>query len=103
MRNASLFNPPGNPAPNISVFKELVIQDLQRVHFKKEHQKDIHENVESLCQKKNVIIYTVDKGGGTVLLNKPDYLDEMDNLLLDTETFTIIKRDNTNLYKRQLI
>lgn len=70
LRNASLFNPPVKPAPSISVFKEFVLQALQRVQFKKEYQKDIHEGIESLCKRKNQIIHPADKGGGIVLLKK---------------------------------
>lgn len=37
-----------------------------------------------------------------MLLNKQDYLNEMDNLLSDKETYTILKRDPTNLYKKAI-
>lgn len=33
LRNASLFNPPDKPAPSITVFKNLVLQEIQRVQF----------------------------------------------------------------------
>lgn len=62
MRNASLFNPPGKPAPSITVFKELVLCDLQQIKFKRECQKDINEGIASLCERKNVIIRPADKG-----------------------------------------
>lgn len=101
LRNASLFNLPGKPAPSTTMFKELVLHDLQ-VQFKKEHQKDINEGIASLCERKNLIIRPADKGGGIVLLKEQDYLDEMEHLLSDRDTYTVLKRDPTNVYKRSL-
>lgn len=60
------------------------------MHFKKEHQKDIHDGIESLCERINLIIRPADKGGGIVLLKKQNYLDEMDHLLSDRDTYTIL-------------
>lgn len=52
LRNASLFSPPGKPAPSVTVFKELVLQDLQRVNFKRERLKNHEEGIASLCKRK---------------------------------------------------
>lgn len=82
LRNASIFNPPGKSAPSIGAFKDLVLQDLQEVAFKnrKKQQSIVTEGIKSLCDRKNLIIRPADKGGGTMLLRKQDYLEEIRNL-----------------------
>lgn len=43
-----------------------------------------------------------DKGGGIVPLKKEDYIQEMNNLLADQNTYQILKKDATHSYKRSL-
>lgn len=39
---------------------------------------------------------------GIVLLKKEDYLKEMELLLSDRDTYTILKKDPINIYKKSL-
>lgn len=72
LRNASTFNPPRNPAPTIVVFKDLVLQDLQKVVFKnyKKQQSIATDSIKTLCERKDLIIRPRYRGRGTVLLKK---------------------------------
>lgn len=54
-----------------------------------------------LCERKDLIIRPADKGG-IVLLKKTDYLNEMECLLSGRDTYTILKKDPINMYKKSL-
>lgn len=56
----------------------------------------------SLCEINYLIIRLADKGGGTVLLRKQDYLEEMENLLSYKNTYMILKKGPPNQYKKLL-
>lgn len=48
---------------------------------------------------KDLIIRPADKRGGILLLKRQDYKEEMKNLLSDRDTYTILKKDTTNINK----
>lgn len=71
----------------------------------KNHEKKqsiVNEGIKSLYERKDPIIHPADKGGGTVVLKKQDYLEEMKNVLSDENTYKILIKDPNNQYKRLL-
>lgn len=57
LSNASLFNPPGNEALNISVFKELVLKDIEQLKIKKSYNNmKFREGLESLKNRDDIIV-----------------------------------------------
>lgn len=87
------LTPPGKLSSNLSVFKELVLKAYSRLHlFFKVQQKEIHESIKSLCNRKDFIILPADKGGGIVELRRQDYQEKMSKLLADRETCSILKK-----------
>lgn len=48
------------------------------------------------------MIRPADKGGGIVLLNKSDYMDEMHRILGDRETYIELPKNPTLEYKKEL-
>lgn len=103
LRNASLFNPPGFMPPSISVFKELVLKDLDKLKIRK-YYKDtrFHEGLESLKQRSDIIIRPADKGGGIVVMDKSSYVSEMNRILSDTDTYIPLSHDPIFKYKKEL-
>lgn len=104
LSNPSLFNPPGNTAPAINVFRNLVLNDLEKLPNKRIHQDPkIQIGLKSLCEKKNLIICPAYKGGGIVVLDKDTYIQEMKRLLDDHTTYSLLPGDPTSNYKKALI
>lgn len=97
LSNASIFNPPGALNPNLAVFKELMIKDLQDFEIKNRPDTYARDSVRTLCENKNLIIRPADKVGGIVLLDKSDYQQEMNNLLSDRHTYQILRGDQTSM------
>ena len=55
--------------------------------------KDIFTALKSLSKRENLVICKPDKGNGVVLMNKNDYHDKMNTILLDREKFAPITSD----------
>lgn len=96
----SLFNPPGNTSSNITVFKDLIIWQLMWASSKSQPHREVQNGINSLCDRKNSVIRPVDKGVGIVLLNKEDYLEQINNNFLDTYTYEVLRKEPTCLYKK---
>ena len=103
LSNASLFNPPGNLAPSLKVFRDVLLRDLDLMEIKKARlNKAMQEGLDQLCTNKELVVRPVDKGGGIVVLDRLDYLKEMNNILGDHNTYSILQSDPKNIYKREL-
>lgn len=103
LSNPPLFNPPGTMAPAISVFRSLVLRDLDLLPSKKTYlDPNIKKGLKSLCEQKNLIIRPADKGGTIVILNKEDYITKMNEILGDSSTYSLIQSDPTATFKRSL-
>ena len=64
LANPSLFNPSGNMAPAINVFRSLVLQDLDVLPNKRIHvDPRVKTGLKQLCDQKDLIIRPADKGG----------------------------------------
>lgn len=48
---------------------------------------DIERGIRALEKKKQIVIRSADKGGGLVILNKSDYLAELNRLVHDAKTY----------------
>lgn len=99
LTNASTFNPPGNLNPNLAVFKDLMIRDLEEYNIKNRLDTYVQNSVRTLCERKGLIICPANKGGGIVLLDIQDYQCELKNLLVDWLTYKILNRDPTSTKK----
>ncbi|NJL81593.1 MAG: hypothetical protein HC917_27720, partial [Richelia sp. SM2_1_7] len=51
--------------------------------------------LKQLIDNRNIVIKPADKGGGIVIMNKDMYLNKMNTLLNDTNTYDIITTDDT--------
>ena len=84
LSNASLFNPPGGMAPNIKVFRDVLLRDLEKIDVRKTKlNKSLQAGFDQLCEEKSIVIRPADKGGGIVILNKSDYLEVLGNIVGD--------------------
>ena len=59
--------------------------------------------LQELRNNKEIMILGADKGRATVVLNTKDYKDKVMKLLKDTNTYEVLKKDPTNLFKTRLI
>ena len=59
--------------------------------------------LQELKKQDDIMILPADKGKATVILDKSDYENKIQNLLSDTKTYEILKKDPTNSVKNQLI
>lgn len=103
LSNPSLLNPPGPIAPSIKVFRDLVLQDLDKLSMKKIYSDpNIKTGLKQLCERKDLTIRPADKGGGIVILDKNDYHLEMIRILSDTDTYSRIPNIPTSTFKKTL-
>lgn len=103
LSNPSLFNPPGPTAPSIKVFRDLVLQDVDKLPMKKVFSDpNIKIRLKQLFERKYLTIRPADKGGGIVILDKSDYHLEMTRILSDTETYSRIPNNPTSIFKKSL-
>lgn len=103
LSNPSLFNPPNNTSHSINVFKDLVLHNLDKLPNKRIHQDPaITSCINALCDRKDLIIRSADKGGGIVVLDKEDYIAEMNRFLDHQTTYWVLLKDPTVEYKQAL-
>lgn len=57
--------------------------------------KDIEIGIDTLCKNKNLVI----KGGGIVILDRKDYMQEMYRIIGDVETYTPLPSNPNDRYK----
>ena len=50
-----------------------------------------HRTIKNLKNNKSIVICKKDKGTGTVIMNKKDYYDKLDNIIKDTKKFKVLK------------
>ena len=71
----------------------------QTCPLRKEHMKALQE----LKQNENLVILRPDKGSGTVLMNKSDYVTKMNSILSDNQKFSPdVQTDNVHLVEKQI-
>lgn len=87
LTNASLFNSPGALAPSLKVFRDVVLRDFDQVPINRvKTDREFVAGLDSLCEKKDLVIRPADKGG-IIILDKKDYLTEMHRILGDRDTY----------------
>ena len=64
--------------------------------------KDELHALRRLRNDKDIVILPADKGRGTVVMDKKDYMDKMDSLVNDKEIYEPLKRDPTPALQRRL-
>lgn len=90
-------------APSISVFRSLVLQDLDTLPNKRTYtDPKLKKGLKQLCERRNLIIRPADKGGAIIVLDKDAYIREMGRILDDSDTYSRIPGDPTSVYKREL-
>lgn len=96
LSNPSIFNPPCPMAPLIKVFRDMVLRDLEALPPKKTYSDpNIKIGLKSLCERKSLIIHPADKGGGILILDKPDYHSEITKILSDATTYIKLPKNPT--------
>lgn len=101
MSNPSLFNPPVPVAPAITIFKDLFLNDLAKLPPKTVYRYPLPKvGLQSLCDRKDLVIRPADKGGGIVVLDKIDYENEMYRILNDQDTFKELSNNPTMSFKK---
>ncbi|XP_072043129.1 uncharacterized protein [Amphiura filiformis] len=65
--------------------------------------KDERQAVKDLKKEDSIIILPADKGRATVILDKDEYNEKVNNLLGDTKTYEELSSDPTQKYKRKLV
>lgn len=76
-------------SPSVQIFKEMVVKDpvaLKTPRFRSNN--DFQLNLQQICARNDIVIRPADKGGGIVILNKGDNLEEINRLLSDNTTYT---------------
>lgn len=102
LRNASLFNPPSTGAPNVTVFRDLVLKDLANLNVRSaQTQHNIKVGLEALMNRKDIVIRPADKGGA-IVMDHDSYNNEILRILSDTNTYSSLPSDPTSDFKREL-
>lgn len=103
LKNKSLFNPVNTTNQHVEVFKNLVLKDLDKVVPKRNiNPPHIQEGIEQLQDSKSIVIRPAYKGGGVVILDKTYYDSQINEMLLDANTYVELKNDPTNAYRADL-
>ncbi len=61
------------------------------------------ESLRSLSKNESILILPADKGRCTVVLDRTQHDEKAKALLSDTDTYELLKKDPTSVYKRQII
>lgn len=81
----------------------MVSHDLNQLRIKKiTDPQYIKRGIQSLAERKDIVIRPADKGGGLVILSKEYYQSEMVRLLSDHDTYRVLSKDPMLLYKVEL-
>ena len=64
--------------------------------------KDERQALKRLKNDDDIVILPADKGRVTVVMDKTDYRDKMDELVNDKQTYEVLKRDPTPALQRKL-
>jgi len=65
--------------------------------------KDERRVIDDLKKRQDIMILAADKGKATVVLDKDDYKTKVKQMLSDTKTYEVLKKDPTTNYKRKLV
>lgn len=88
---------------SIKVFRDILLRDLDRLKIKNSKMiRDLELGLDQLCKRKDLVVRPADKEGGIVVLNKSDYLHELDRILGDRATYTPLKSDPRIKYRKEL-
>lgn len=90
LANASLFNPLCGLSSSIRVFRDVLLK-VKQVKMAK----DLQLGLGQLCNQKDLVIRPADKWGGgvIVILDKSDYLTELNKIVGDTKTYMPLPSD----------
>lgn len=80
----------------------MVEEDIKSLGKSSKKTRHIWRTIKEIGNKHEVKIRPADKGGGLVILNKKDYLEEMNNLLNTENTYKKLKGHPKNKYKKKL-
>jgi len=64
--------------------------------------KSERQAIDELKKLKDIVILPADKGKATVIVDKEEYMSKLKQMLSDTKTYKMLKKDPTTTYKRQL-
>ncbi|XP_053575664.1 nuclear pore complex protein Nup205 [Bombina bombina] len=103
----SNFNPPKEDVTYIDLFQQLVMEDFNKLPSKSNKHTRLWPNEEralkSLANDSNLVIRQADKGGGIVLQDYKDYVNEAYNILLNVEYYRKLDADPTAVFLGKLL
>lgn len=105
-RPKSDFTPPANRSASIETFCRLVDQDATEL-LKRKHEFNTHSNLSAdekkalndLRSDESLVIKPADKGGGLVVLNRIDYVNECERQLTDDVFYEKLPGDPTRSFQ----
>ena len=80
-------------------FSAIVASDPPKPNISKEEKKAIY----GLQKEESVMVLPADKGRATVLVDREEYKQKVHNMLSDEKTYTKLKSNPTQKFKRQLV
>ena len=101
------YNPTSTPPKMLEVYISAVKNSIKKLW---KSNKNVADNLTqeerlalgSLKQREDIIIQQADKGGKTVLMNKEDYIKELDSMLEDEEYYKKENKDMTAKYSEEI-
>lgn len=104
LANALTFNPPsGVLAPSLKVFRDVMLRDLESIKsINPKMDNQLEEGLDSLCNNKDLIVHPANKGGGIVVLDWKDYLQQVYDVENDRDIYIPLLNNPVIKYKHAL-
>uniref|UniRef100_A0A8C5MAL6 Uncharacterized protein n=1 Tax=Leptobrachium leishanense TaxID=445787 RepID=A0A8C5MAL6_9ANUR len=105
LRNKSKFFPRHMISDEMKTFETLVMRDVDKLSTKIDHYnltKEENLALKNLQKDPTIVIKPADKGGGTVILSKAMYQEEVNRILNDDSTYGKLKIDPIKEIRQQL-
>lgn len=107
MCNNSTFNPLIGNDHYVEAFDQLMITDIRHMQATKKHgcqyiNQQISRGIKFLSANDQLVIKPADKGG-RIVLERKDYITEMNNLLSDSDTYKLLNSGPTAEYTLELV
>ena len=96
------YNPTNSPPKMLEVYIAAVKNSIKKLW---KSNKSVTDNltkeerlaIDSLKQRDDVVFQQADKGGKIVIMNREDYIQELESMLQDEEYYKKEDRDKTNM------
>lgn len=87
----------------MNMFRDLIRNDLDKLNLRRSPSNLAFDiGLKKLCENKDPIIRSADKGGSIVILDKADYLQEMSRIFGDRKMYGLLRNNPTCVYRKEL-